>query len=139
VTTPTDPLVRLAALERAVQDLIGWRSAATTTVGQIQTGLAAGGQRIGTLEAAVQPFSTRLSALEAAAQAIGQTQATIQERMTVLERAAADISERLDSLRAVARPGRTVIREQLDQLQAQLQEVLERLPETPPEEEASGT
>jgi ABC-type transporter Mla subunit MlaD len=137
VTTPTDPLVRLAALERAVQDLIGWRATATTTVGQIQSGLANGGQRIGALEAAVQPFAERLTQLETAARNIAEAQATIQERQTVFERAAADISVRLDTLGRVARPGRSVIRQDVNSIQAQLQEILDRLP--PQEEAGSGT
>lgn len=137
MTTPTDPLVRLAALERAVQDLQGFRSAATTTVSQLQTGLTNGGQRITNLENAVQPFADRLTALETAARDIGQGQATIQERLTVLDRAAADISARLETMGRVVRPGRSVIRQDVSTIQAQLQEILDRLP--PQEEAGSGT
>lgn len=137
MTNPTDPVVRLAALERAVQDLQGFRSAATTTVGQLQTGLTNGGQRIGALEAAVKPFADRLTELETAARNIGQAQVEIRERLTLLDRAAADISTRLDTLGRIARPGRSVIRENVDSIQAQLQEILDRLP--PQEEAGSGT
>lgn len=136
MTTPTDPIVRLAAVERAVQDLQGFRQAATTKVTELDAALKQGGQRIGNLEAAVQPFADRLTALETAARTIGEEQARINGRLDILDRAAADIRASLDSLRQVARPGRTVIRNEVNQIQAQLQEILDRLP--PVEEAPTG-
>lgn len=131
--TQPDALARLAAAERAIQDLQGFRTAATTKVTEIDQALGAGGQRIGNLEAAVQPFAARLTALETAARNIRETQTTIQERMTVLDRAAADIRTELDALRQVARPARSVIRQDVSNIQATLQEILDRLQ---PQEEA---
>lgn len=104
---------------QAVQRLTGVEQLATT-----------GGSRLAALEAAAQGFATRVDAVEAALRAGQENIQGVRQRLTELETLVAQLQTTVGTLGVVARPGRTVMRQRVDDIQATLVTILERLPPT---------
>lgn len=146
MTNPTDPLVRLAAVETAVAQL---QETGAAIVAQLQTlqkaftdtvprltgveqTLGAAAPRLAALEEAAQGFDSRVNAVEGGLAGGGQALEAHAGRLDALEAAVVEIRATLATLGQVARPGRTVMRKRVDEIQETLEEILTRLPETTP-------
>jgi phage shock protein A len=124
---------RLSVLEAAVAAMEPWRANATTRFTELEELVAGGITRLTALEAAAQGFGSRMGSVEtslaggqAAIQSMAAEMAAMKVRMDELE-------GRMNALGPLARPGRTVIREQLDTLQRTVEDLAARLPDPPPE------
>lgn len=137
MTQPGNVSARLDALEAAVAQL---KTAQETTRSQfaqavvrltaVEEKLAAGEPRLAYLEEAAQGFTTRVGELEKLAHEPSNADAA---RLAALEATVTTMAADVARLGQVSRPGRTVVRERLDTLQAAVEEILTRLPEaTPP-------
>ena len=109
--------------------LPAWQAGAVQRVTATEQALEAGSARLAALEAAAKSFEGRVHAVEQASQ--GEDLAVVLERLASLEGRIGDLDQRLTAMGQVARPGRTVLRQQLDQVKADLAEVLKRLPPVP--------
>ena len=125
MTQPLTVEQRMTNLEQA------WSAAIPRLTG-VEQGLAAGGTRLVALEQAAQSFASRVTAVEQGLAAGGQAIAEMRQTQEALAARMTAIEASMNALGQVARPGRTVIRTQLSDLQAQLAEVLSRLPDTTP-------
>lgn len=140
MTSPKQLEDRVAALEQAVSQMRASQESMAGAFGQAvgrltraEEALANARPRLEGLEAAAQGFDSRVAELEAGLTGTDGAVNHHQERLAALEGAVAALTDTVSRLGQVARPGRTVIRERLDDLQTTVQEILDRLPEPPAE------
>lgn len=131
---PNNPQAQIAELAAAVAALQSAFGQAVPRLTAVEEKLATAEPRFARLESAAQGFDSRVGTLETALAQLQAAATAIGQRMTELEAAAQAISGRLDTMGQVVRPGRTVMRQKVDDLQAMVAEILTRLPEAPPEE-----
>lgn len=126
MTQPKDTATRLAAVESAVTALNSAFTQAINRLTAVEEQLAAGQPRLAFLEDAARGFTSRVGELEKLAHAPSNADAA---RLAAVEETVRTLSETLSRMGQVVRPGRSVVREQLTDLQAQVAQILARLPE----------
>lgn len=117
---------KVTALQGAVTSLQGALSTFTTRFTAMEQTLGTAQPRLLTLEEAARGFETRVQALERIAHEPSNADAA---RLSAVEVALGTLTETVSRLSQVSRPGRSLMREQLTDLQAQMAKILERLPE----------
>lgn len=116
---------RLAVLASQVTSLQSALSGFTTRFTGIEQELLGGRPRLAALEEAARGFETRVQELESKSHEPSNSDAA---RLTTLEGAVSTMASEVTRLSQVARPARSVVREQLASMQAQMEEILTRLP-----------
>lgn len=136
--TPDDRLAALeaglAALQAALASWEPWRANATARFTALETTVTDGANRLAFLEGAAQGFATRVAAVEGKLATLTATASNVATRLAGLEGTVVDLQDAVSRVGQVARPGRTVIRERLDQLQDQVAEILKVVTPPPAEE-----
>lgn len=135
MTSPVQLAARISALEEAVTQMRTGMAAQTdaftqaiTRLTAVEQSLAAARPRLTFLEEAATGFTTRVGELEAVSHAPSNADAA---RVEALEVIVAELQAAVSRLGQAVRPGRTVMRERMDDLQASVAEILTRLPPAP--------
>lgn len=138
MTNPVQLGPRVDALEAAVTQLrtaVGTLQTSFSTAVQRLTGVeelaTAGGARLAALEAAARGFASRIDAVEAGLRDGQGVLTEMAARLTALEELVGQLQTTVGTLGQVARPGRTVMRQRLEDLQGTVNTILERLPPPP--------
>jgi hypothetical protein len=126
MSQPLNLQARVDALDGKVSALQAAFTQAITRLTAVEELLAAGQPRLTFLEEAAKGFTTRVSALEEVSHAPSNADAA---RIEALETTVAGLADAVNRMGQVVRPGRSVVREQLTDLQVQMAEILKRLPE----------
>lgn len=128
MTSPKQIEERVIALEAKVDALQGAFTRAVGRLTAVEELLTAGQPRLTFLEEAARGFTSRVGELEKLAHAPSNADAA---RLATLEGTVNALAESVSRMGQVIRPGRSVVREQLTELQGQMAQVLARLPEAP--------
>jgi hypothetical protein len=121
-TEPTPSIEeRVAAMEANLAGWEEWRAQAVARFTAVETLVAQGATRLAQIEANVSPVLSRLIALEAAGAGLQSALDGLQTFAATVNAGLADLNTRFDALGRIARPGRTVIRGQVDQLLADVE------------------
>jgi chromosome segregation ATPase len=124
MTQPNNPAAAIAALQAAF-------SQAVERLTAVEQALEAARPRLTALEERAVGFDTRMRDMEGDLRELKEAAPGIVERQGQMAGELAQFQEAITRLGQVARPGRTVMRQKVDDLQATLAEILKRLPETP--------
>lgn len=135
MTSPKQLEDRVTALEAALARILTTQETMGGAFGQAvgrltraEEALAAARPRLEGLEDAARGFDTRVGQVETEQRGTDGALTHLESRLAAVEQATAEVKEALSRLGQVSRPGRTVIREQLEDLQTTVQEILNRLP-----------
>jgi chromosome segregation ATPase len=129
MTEPLSAEERLAAMEANLAGWEQWRSQAVSRFTAVEQLVATGATRIAAIEANVNPVLERLSNVEAGGAGLQTQVASLAAGLAQAQAALTDLDTRLSALGRVARPGRTVIRGQVDQLRADVEALKAQVPE----------
>lgn len=123
---PTNIQERVVALEAKMAALQSAFTQAVSRLTAVEELLAGGQPRLTYLEEAARGFTSRVGELEKVAHEPSNADAA---RLAELERTVGTLAEAVSRMGQVVRPGRSVVREQLADLQGQVAQILARLPE----------
>lgn len=129
---------RVAELTAAVEGLEPWREEATRRFTAVEEQVAAGGKRLADIESNVEPVLERLAEFNRLAGAIQEELTKAFQQIGAVVRQVQDLDTRVQSIARVARPGRSVVRDAVATLQAEVAE-LKAAAEPAPEEETRET
>lgn len=121
----TDLEARVAANSAALGSLQSSLAGFTARFTALEQQLGAGEPRLLALEAAARGFETRVQTLEAVSHSPSNAD---QARLDALEVLVNSLQNEVTRLSTAVRPGRTVLRERVEAMNATMQEILNRLP-----------
>lgn len=124
---------RVAAMEANLAGWEEWRAEAVRRFTAVEELVSTGATRLAQIEANVSPVLTRLSVVEIAGGQLQGQVVSLAAAATALQAALLDLDTRFQALGRVARPGRTVIRGQVEQLLADVAALQAQTPPTDPE------
>lgn len=116
---------RVTQLQTAVSSIQAALPGFTSRLTAVEQLLAAAEPRLLFLEEAARGFETRVKGLEAESHSPSNGDSA---RMAALEGAMVELRDEVTRLGQVTRPGRTVLRDKLSALEANVAEILTRLP-----------
>lgn len=133
MTQPLSTEERLAAMEANLGGWEAWRAEAVRRFTALEEAVSRGAELMAAIQASVTPVLERLAELERMAGQLQAAATSLETEGRFLELRVSDLDTRLQAVARTARPARTVIRGQVDELREQVAALQAQIPPTEPE------